>query len=86
MPYREAEVSALGKLIKARYKRGIFEPLEPVDLPEDEVIDIPLPEKKPEDDAAFLSSLGSWKDLVPEDFIKEVYERRVSGSRPAIKL
>jgi len=44
-----------------------------VDLPEDKVIDIPLPDRKPEDDAAFLSSLGSWKDLVPEDFIKEVY-------------
>lgn len=75
----------LSKLIKARYKKGIFEPLEPVDLPENEVVDISVPEKE-SDDAAFLSSLGSWKDLVPEEFIDEVYERRVSGSRPAIKL
>lgn len=76
----------MSKLIKARYKKGVFEPLEPVDLPEDEVVDIPVPERKSEDDAAFLSSLGSWKDLVPEEFINEVYERRVRGSRPAIKL
>ncbi|HLE78253.1 MAG TPA: antitoxin family protein [bacterium] len=77
----------LGKVIRAKYKKGVFEPLEPVDLPEDEVVDIPMPEKTSEkDDAAFLSSIGSWKDLVSEDFVDEIYELRKRSTRPAVEL
>ncbi len=78
----------LGKVIRAKYKKGVFEPLEPVDLPEDEAVEIPVPEKVPsgDDEAAFLSSAGGWKDLVPEEFIKETYERRLRNRRPPVKL
>ncbi len=78
----------LGKVIRAKYKKGVFEPLEPVDLPEDEVVEIPVPEKVPseDDEAAFLSSAGGWKDLVPEEFIKETYERRLRNRRPPVEL
>jgi len=76
----------LSKIIKGKYRNGVFEPLEPIELPEDEIVEIFVPGKETNDDAAFLSSFGSWKDLVPEKFIEEVYERRARGSRPPIKL
>ena len=77
----------LGKVIRAKYKKGVFEPLDPVDLPEDEVVDIPVPEKKTNDEE-FLASLGSWRDLLPdpERFIREIYEERVRGSKPPVNL
>jgi predicted DNA-binding antitoxin AbrB/MazE fold protein len=76
----------VSKIIKGKYKNGVFEPLEPVDLRENETVEIVVPEKAPDDGAAFLSSFGTWKDIVPESFIEEVYERRVRGSRPPIEL
>jgi predicted DNA-binding antitoxin AbrB/MazE fold protein len=80
------EVSPLSKVIKGKYKNGVFEPLEPVDLRENETVEIVVPEKGTDGGAAFLSSFGTWKDIVPESFIEEVYERRVRGSRPPIDL
>ncbi len=76
----------MSKVIKGKYKNGVFEPLEPVDLREDEMVEIVVPEKAADNETAFLSSFGTWKDIVPESFIEEVYERRVRGSRPPIKL
>ncbi len=76
----------MSKVIKGKYKNGVFEPLEPVDLRENETVEIVVPEKATDDGAAFLSSFGTWKDIVPESFIEEVYERRVRGSRPPIEL
>jgi predicted DNA-binding antitoxin AbrB/MazE fold protein len=76
----------VSKIIKGKYKKGVFEPLEPVDLREDEMVEIVVPEKETDDDATFLSSFGTWKDVVPESFIEEVYERRVRGSRAPIEL
>jgi len=79
-------VLTLSKVIKGKYTKGVFEPLEPVDLPEDEMVEIIVPGKETGDDATFLSSFGMWKDLVSEEFIREVYDRRLHGSRPPIKL
>ena len=76
----------MSKVIKGKYRNGVFEPLEPVELPEDEIVEILVPGKETDDGAAFLSSFGSWKDVVPEKFVEEVYERRARGSRPPIKL
>ena len=75
----------VSRIIKGKYKKGVFEPLEPVNLREDEIVEIVVPEKDT-DDATFLSSFGTWKDVVLESFIKEVYERRVRGSRSPIEL
>lgn len=78
------------RVIKVKYKKakGVFEPLEPVDLPEDEVGEVTVPERANEDDADFLASLGSWRDLLPdpEGFIREIYEARIRGSRPPVDL
>lgn len=76
----------MSKVIKGKYKHGVFEPLEPVHLHEDEVVEIVVPEEAASDDAAFLSSFGTWKDIIPESFINEVYERRVRGNRPPVEF
>lgn len=79
------------RTIKGKYKKatGLFEPLEPVMLADEEVVEIVVPEKgrhAESDEDLFLSSLGAWKDLVPESFIDEVYEARRKGSKPPVDL
>ena len=77
----------MSRVIKAKYTNGVFTALEPVRLREEEVVEVIVPEpKEDEDDEAFLSSAGGWKDLIPEEFIKEVYERRLRGNRPPVEL
>ncbi len=80
------------RTIKAKYRRrgGFFEPLEPVELPDEAVVDVAVPEAatgenvhaiivpEPTGEAieAFHRSAGGWKDLLPEEFIAEVRRRR----------
>ena len=75
----------VSRVIKAKYTEGAFTPLEPVGHREDEVVEIIVPELK-EDEEVFLSSAGGWRDLIPEEFIKEVYERRLPEYRPPVEL
>lgn len=77
------------RTIKGRYKKNtkVFEPLEPVELPDEEVVEITVPDRlSDEDDAAFLSSAGGWEDVDAEAFIRETYERRRRGSHPPVEL
>ncbi len=77
----------MSKVIKAKYKKGVFTPLEPVHLRDNEVVDVTVPEpEKGGDDEAFLSSASGWKDLVSEEFINEMYERRLRGNRAPVEL
>ncbi len=86
------------RTIKAKYRRhsGLFEPLEPVELPDEAVVDVAVPEAAagenvdaiivPEPTAeaieAFHRSAGGWKDLLPEEFIAEVHRRREIRRQP----
>ena len=71
----------MSKVIKAKYTKGVFTPLEPVRLRENEVVDVTVPEPEEDgDDEAFLSSAGGWRDLVPEEFINDVYGHRLRGA------
>lgn len=81
----------LSKTVKAKYKNGVLELLERLDLPEGVEITIsfePLEvlsegEKK----QRFLSAAGGWKDLLDcEEFIKDVYESRKIRTRAEVKL
>ena len=77
----------MSKVIKAKYTKGVFTPLEPIRLRENEVVEVTVPEPEEDaDDEAFLSSAGGWRDLVPEGFIDDIYERRLRGNRPPIEL
>lgn len=79
----------LARVIRAKYKkgsgRGHFEPIEPVELAEDEVVEVIVPEVHKGDRDRFLRSAGAWKDLVPEEFIERLRERRaVARERPTL--
>ena len=77
----------MSRVIKAKYTKGVFTPLESMRLREDEVVEVIVSEPmEDEDDEASLSSAGGWKDLIPEEFINEVYERRLRGNRPPVGL
>ena len=69
------------KTIKARYKNGIIEPLEKIELIDGSEINITIDENhalmsEEETLKRFLSSAGSWKDYVDENFLDEIYEQR----------
>ncbi len=70
------------RTIRAKYRKGVFEPVEPVMLDEEEEVEITLPEPTKEDVDAFLRSAGSWKDIVPEEFIAEIHRRRATRRDP----
>jgi predicted DNA-binding antitoxin AbrB/MazE fold protein len=74
----------MSRIIRARAKRGVFEPLEPVDVPEGTEVTITIPEEPTaEDIEAFRRSAGSWRGLVDADkLIADIYESRLTGTRP----
>ena len=79
------------RTIKGKYKKNtrVFEPLEPVELADEEIVEIVVPEETPKtanEDPEWLASAGSWKDLVPESFIDDVYEARRKGDKPPVSL
>jgi predicted DNA-binding antitoxin AbrB/MazE fold protein len=77
------------RTIKGKYNKGarVFEPLEHVELANGEVVDITVPDHATsEDDTAFLASAGGWMDIDAEAFIRETYEHRRYGKRPAVEL
>jgi predicted DNA-binding antitoxin AbrB/MazE fold protein len=76
--------------IKAKYKNGVFEPLEKVDLEDGSEVNITIESRKfmseEERERRFLSSAGGWKDIVDENFLDEIYEQRKRKTRPEVKL
>lgn len=81
----------LAKTIKAKYKNGVLEPLEKLDLEEEEIVTVTIFEKKNEEDKrreeALRASFGGWKGLIDaEELIKNIYESRLINTRPEVKL
>lgn len=75
------------KAIKAKYRNGVFEPLEKVDLDEDSEVTVMLPEEKEICVDGLDESFGGWKGLIDaEEFIENIYEDRKIMSRPEVKL
>jgi len=79
------------KTIKARYKNGIIEPLEKIELIDGSEINITIDENhalmsEEETLKRFLSSAGSWKDYVDENFLDEIYEQRKRRTRSEVNL
>ena len=78
------------KTIRARYRNGVIEPLEDVELKDGMEINVTIDSRpsmsEEEKDRLFLSSAGGWKDLVDEGFLDEIYEQRKRRTRPEVKL
>jgi hypothetical protein len=86
------------RTIRVRIRKGrVVEPVEPGDLPEEvegwltvpepttgpeEVEEIVVPDPTPETIEAFHRSAGSWRDLLPEDFLDTLRERRATPRQP----
>jgi hypothetical protein len=72
---------------KARYKNGIIEPLEKVEIKEDSEITLALLEPLEPDPNGLIRSFGGWKDTVDcDELIKNIYADRLISTRPEVKL
>ncbi len=69
--------------VRARYRNGVLEPLEAVELDEDEVVYLTV---QPEDeDPPVWSMPRTLPDMHddPDGFIKAIYQARIDGTRPS---
>ena len=75
--------------IRARFKNGVIELLENVELKDGEEIALTIV-RRPETNVtqdAFRKSRGGWKDLIDcEQLKKDIYESRSIQTRPEVKL
>ena len=72
------------KTIKAKFKKGIIEPLEKLEIEEGSEISITIRELSKEN--RFARSAGSWKDLVDcEKLLKDISKSRKITS-PEVEL
>ena len=82
----------MGKIIRARFSKGVIKPLEKVDIKEGEEIAISILEgpSKP-GKKSFLETLrktaGGWRDLIDcEELKRNIYNDRLIASRPEVRL
>ena len=74
------------KTIKARYRNGLIEPLEEIEITEGAEITITVSEPPIRKDG-LDRSFGGWKGLIDADeFLKNVYADRLISTRPEVKL
>ena len=67
--------------VRARYRNGVFEPLDEVDLREDEEVLLTL--EPPDEDPSVWSTPRTLPDMFedPDGFIKAIYQARIDGTR-----
>ena len=75
--------------IKARFKNGVIEPLENVELRDGEEVVLTIVRQSATKHSldAFRKSRGGWKDLIDCEKLKnDIYESRSIQTRPEVKL
>lgn len=78
----------MGKTIRARFSKGVIEPLEKINIPEGKEITItitgvPLKQRK----GSFEKSAGAWKGtLDAEKLIENIYADRLLTTREEPRL
>ena len=78
----------MGKTIRARFSKGVIEPLEKINIPEGEeitvtIMEVPLKQRK----GSFAKSAGAWKGtLDAEKLIKNIYADRLLTTRGEPRL
>lgn len=77
------------RTIRARFTRGVFEPLDPAlreVIADGEEVLLTIVSGA-EDGDALLETAGAWKDLVDAERLKhDIYEDRLVASRPPVQL
>ena len=79
----------MAKEIRAKFFRGVIEPLDEVDLEEGEEFKIIILERDEGKGMihALRASAGAWKDLVDgEELKKNIYADRLINTRPEPRL
>jgi predicted DNA-binding antitoxin AbrB/MazE fold protein len=81
---------SMEKTIRARYKKGVIEPLEKLDLEEGAEVEITVSSLSSGERAreAIKATAGAWSGEVNcDELIKDIYEdRRLSAARPEVRL
>ncbi len=78
----------MGKTVRAKFSKGVIEPMEEIDIAEGKeititIIDIPFKSKE----GAFEKAAGAWKDTIDaERLIKTIYADRLLSTREEPKL
>lgn len=73
------------KTIKVKFKKGIIEPLEKLELEEGKEFLITIKELPLKD--AFEKAAGGWKGTIDcEKLIEDIYKDRLLRTRPEVKL
>lgn len=79
----------MGKTIRARFSKGVIEPLEKVDMTEGKeitvtIMELPIPSEKED---ALEASAGGWKELIDaKELKKNIYADRLISTRRVVKL
>ena len=71
--------------IRAHIRNGRIEPLEPVELPEGQEVEVVIPDREKNLDR-FLSSFGGWKGLLDFDAFEAGRQASRKLARPAVRL
>lgn len=81
--------SAKASTIRARFKNGVIEPLEKVELNDGEELTLTIVRvsNSEEEKDAFRKSRGGWKGLIDcEELKRNIYEDRLINTRSEVKL
>lgn len=64
----------MAKTIKARYSKGVIEPLEPLEFEEGKELIITMEELAPSAKNRFEQAAGSWAGIIDaEEFLRDIY-------------
>ncbi|GAX60679.1 hypothetical protein SCALIN_C13_0194 [Candidatus Scalindua japonica] len=82
------------KTIRVKFSKGVFHPLEKINIPEGKEVVIAIPDepKKKCFADALDETYGSWKDTIDCDkfikdiYVKDIYADRHISTRPEVKL
>jgi len=78
----------MSRTIRARFRGGVLEPLEGIDLAEGKEVAVIIQDAPSEEDLeAFRRAAGSWRGKVDADvLIHNIYGDRLISTRPAPDL
>ena len=77
------------RTIRARFAKGVIEPLEELEMPEGREITVTISDSSApgENEDAFEACAGGWKGLIDaEELKRNIYADRLISTRPEVKL